>query len=82
METVPTGSNCGLTANEKRERIEAWYWSPDLKIGSAALKFFSKALFEVAEEINSDTIRDTFAQASPEQIDRLWKQYLLAQFVS
>lgn len=82
METVSTGSVCELTTDEKRKRIEAWYWHPDLKLGSVALIFFRDALYEVAEEINSDGMRDAFAQATPEQIERLWKQYLLAQLVS
>lgn len=82
METVSTGSDGELTTSEKRKRIEAWYWHPDLKLGSDTFNFFGKILYEVDREIDSENIRETFARASPEQIDRLWKQYLLAQIVS
>lgn len=85
MERIHDQAADELTTDEKRRRIEAWYWHPDLKLGSDAFNFFVPHMIQLIAELGPDrgiSATEALDLASPEQIDRLWKQYLLAQIVS
>lgn len=83
MERVHDQTADRLTTDEKRQRIMRWYLK--LNTHGEEFSFFVPHMIQLIVEVGPDrgiSAIEALNRASPEQIDRLWKQYLLAQIVS
>lgn len=83
MERVHDQTADRLTTDEKRERIRKWYMG--LNTQGEEFNFFVPHMIQLIVDINPSrgiSATEALDRASPEQIEHLWKQYLLAQIVS
>lgn len=60
-------------------------WYLNLNVHGEEFGFFVPHMIQLIVDVGDDrgtSATEALDRASPEQIDRLWKQYLLAQMVS